>query len=37
MGKVCLYINRLSDIDIGMLEELVEGSLDHIKKASQSS
>jgi hypothetical protein len=27
MGKSCLYVKRLSEIDIGVLEKLVNGSL----------
>ena len=27
MGKSCLYVKRLSEIDIGVLEKLVKGSL----------
>lgn len=29
-GKSCLYVKRLSDIDIGALEELARGSLAHM-------
>lgn len=31
-GKSCLYINRLSDIDIDVLNELVRESADFMKK-----
>jgi Domain of unknown function (DU1801) len=29
-GKSCLYIKRLSDIDMGVLEEMVVGSLNYM-------
>jgi len=32
-GKSCLYIKRLSDVDQGVLEELVAASLDHMRAA----
>lgn len=31
MGKACLYIKRLSDIDIKVLEELIKVSVKYIK------
>ena len=31
-GKSCLYINKLSDIDEGVLEELVSSSLEHFNR-----
>lgn len=31
LGKSCLYINKLSDIDIAVLKEMMEDSIDHIK------
>ncbi len=31
-GKSCLYIKRLSDIDVGILEKLIKGSLKHFEK-----
>ena len=31
MGKACLYFNRLADIDIKVLEQLVRGSLAQLK------
>ena len=31
-GKSCLYIKRLSDIDTGVLKELIKGSLEHFEK-----
>ncbi|UXI65878.1 DUF1801 domain-containing protein [Tahibacter amnicola] len=32
MGKSCLYFKRLADIDIKVLEQLVAGSIAHVKK-----
>jgi hypothetical protein len=32
MGKSCLYIKRLSEIDIGVLEKLVKGSLSELRR-----
>lgn len=31
MAKSCLYVKRLSDIDLGKLKALVEKSVDHMK------
>lgn len=31
-GKVCIYIKSLSDIDIKVLEKLIKGSVDFVKK-----
>lgn len=31
-GKVCLYIKRLSDIDVGVLEKIVKTSMAHTRK-----
>lgn len=31
-GKSCLYLNRLSDVDEGVLRELVERSVAHMRK-----
>lgn len=33
-GKSCLYIKRLSDIDVNVFEELVAASLQHISKGA---
>lgn len=33
-GKSCLYIKRLDDIDIKVLEELVERSVRHVERSS---
>ena len=32
MGKACLYIKRLSDIDVGVLEKLVKASVAEVRK-----
>jgi len=29
-GKSCLYINRLADVDLSVLEELIRRSVDHM-------
>ena len=31
-GKVCVYIKRLSDIDVGVLEKLVKASVAEMRK-----
>jgi len=31
-GKSCLYLNRLSDIDVDVLTELIKDSVDHMKE-----
>jgi hypothetical protein len=31
-GKSCLYVKKLSDIDLGALEELVSASVEHLRK-----
>lgn len=31
-GKSCLYVNKLSDIDLGVLEELIRQSIAHLRK-----
>lgn len=31
-GKACLYLKRLSDVDLGVLEELVTASVAHLKR-----
>jgi hypothetical protein len=30
LGKSCLYINKLADVDLEVLEELIRASLDHM-------
>jgi len=32
LGKSCLYINRLSDVDLEVLREIVEDGLDYMRK-----
>ena len=34
-GKSCLYINKLEDIDMVVLEELITSSVTHMAKASK--
>ena len=31
-GKSCLYVKRLEDIDLAVLEELIDASADHVSK-----
>jgi Domain of unknown function (DU1801) len=31
-GKACLYIRRLSDVDLKVLEKLVKASVDYVRK-----
>lgn len=33
-GKSCLYINKLEDIDLEVLEELIEASVNYLKSKS---
>ena len=33
MGKACLYVKRLSDVDLGVLRELAEMSVGELRKA----
>jgi Domain of unknown function (DU1801) len=33
-GKSCLYIRKLSDIDLSVLEELITQSVEHVKTAN---
>ena len=35
-GKSCLYINRLEDVDLDVLRELVRRSAEHVAKSSMS-
>ena len=30
-GKSCIYVKRVADIDLGVLEEMVRGSLEHLE------
>lgn len=32
MGKSCLYIRKLSDIDLGVLEKLITGSVNEVRR-----
>ncbi len=36
-GKACLYINKLADIDMAILKELVVQSVDHMKATNPSA
>lgn len=36
-GKSCLYIRTLSDIDLGVLEELIAAALDYMREAYPES
>jgi hypothetical protein len=31
-GKSCLYINKLEDVDLSVLEELIIESINHLQK-----
>ncbi len=33
-GKVCLYINRLSQVDTTVLKQLIQKSVEHMKKTN---
>jgi hypothetical protein len=35
-GKSCLYLKRLSDIDMDVLEELITRSVDHLERAADA-
>jgi hypothetical protein len=32
MGKSCLYLKRLADLDVGVLEQLVSGSVTEVRR-----
>lgn len=34
-GKSCLYINRLDDVDLDVLEELVAASVEHLREVAE--
>lgn len=34
-GKVCLYINKLADVDEGVLRELIQRSWAHVQRSSR--
>jgi hypothetical protein len=33
-GKVCVYLKKLSDVDMAVLKQLVEKSVEHMKKTN---
>lgn len=33
-GKSCLYINKMEDIDLDVLRELIEQSVEHVRKSN---
>ena len=33
-GKSCLYIKKIEDVDVDVLKELVQKSVDHVRKAN---
>ena len=33
-GKSCLYIKKLEDVDLNVLEELIEKSVDHMRRTN---
>ena len=35
IGKSCLYVNKLADVDQGVLRKLIRHSYDHMKKTNQ--
>jgi hypothetical protein len=35
LGKSCLYIKKLDDVDRGVLEEIIRGSVEHTKAGGQ--
>ena len=35
-GKSCLYVKKLEDIDMNILEELIEASVDHVKEREKT-
>jgi hypothetical protein len=34
-GKSCLYLKRLADVDLGVLTELIEASVAHLRRANR--
>ena len=36
IGKSCLYINKLADVDMKVLEEIVQFGLAHMRKNHQT-
>ncbi len=37
LGKVCLYIKKLDDVDLSVLEEIVRGSMEHVRSTYETS
>lgn len=37
MGKACIYVNKLSDINLSTLEKLCKGTIDHLQKHPESA
>lgn len=37
MGKACIYVNKLSDIDLGTLEKLCKAAIAYLKKHPESA
>jgi hypothetical protein len=37
VGKSCLYVNRLADVDQGVLREMVQQSVDHMRATNPLS
>lgn len=36
LGKSCLYINKLADVDTGVLEEIIQDGMDYMRKNYQT-
>ncbi len=36
IGKSCLYINKLADVDLGVLEEIVAGGVAHMRATHET-
>lgn len=36
-GKSCLYIKRLTDVDLDVLEELIAGSVNHMRSKYEAT
>ena len=37
MGKACIYVNKLSDINLSTLEKLCKGTIGHLQKHPESA
>ena len=35
IGKSCLYVKKIDDVDMDVLKELVRGSVEHMKKSGE--